>query len=84
MVFPAKILCDLGYSIVATGGTAKVLRSHGLAVDVVSKLEEGRGEIVSRIEKGKIQLVINTPYGAKAVEDGKAIRLAANRMRIQR
>jgi carbamoyl-phosphate synthase large subunit len=81
-VFPAKALHELGYRLIATSGTAKVLRSHGVPVEVISKLSEGNPEIVTLIEDGTIRLVVNTPVGKKAAEDGKAIRLAANRMKI--
>ncbi|NIM20303.1 MAG: carbamoyl-phosphate synthase large subunit [Candidatus Latescibacteria bacterium] len=81
-IFPAKALHDLGYTIVATSGTAKVLRSHGVPVRVVPKLSAGDEKIVEMIESGSIQLVVNTPAGKNAIEDEKAIRLAANRMKI--
>jgi carbamoyl-phosphate synthase large subunit len=81
-IFPAKELHDLGYSLIATSGTAKVLRSHGVPVNVANKLSEGDGGIVRMIENGTIRLVINMPVGKKAIEDEKAIRLAANRVRV--
>jgi carbamoyl-phosphate synthase large subunit len=81
-IFPAKELHDQGYSLIATSGTAKVLRSHGVPVLVANKLSEGDGGIIRLIEDGTIRLIVNMPVGKKAIEDEKAIRLAANRMRI--
>ncbi len=81
-IFPAKELHDLGYSLVSTSGTAKMLRSHGIPVRMVPKLGAIETGIVEEIEDGLIQLVVNTPVGKKAIEDEKAIRLAANRMKV--
>jgi carbamoyl-phosphate synthase large subunit len=81
-VFPAKALHEMGYSLVATAGTAKVLRSHGVPVRVVPKVSSGDRSILDFIEDGKIILVINTPIGKKSIEDEKAIRLAASYQKI--
>ncbi|WP_028471596.1 carbamoyl-phosphate synthase large subunit [Nocardioides alkalitolerans] len=69
MIFPVKVLADLGFEIVATQGTAEVLRRNGVAATVVRKHHEGRGPggeptTVQLIEEGEIQLIVNTPYGA--------------------
>lgn len=77
IVFVAKKLVDLGFEIVATKGTAKVLQNNGLPVETVFKVGEGRPDIVDRIKNGEIQLVINTPSGKKPKADEVAIRSEA-------
>ena len=74
IVFIAKKLVDLGFEIVATKGTAKVLANNGIPVETVSKFGEGRPDIVDRIKNGEIDLVINTPSGKKPKADEVAIR----------
>ncbi|MFI7607335.1 carbamoyl-phosphate synthase large subunit [Micromonospora sp. NPDC049366] len=81
MIFPIKRLADLGFEIVATAGTAEVLRRHGIACEQIRKhYEAGQGEdAVSMILGGDVALVINTPQGsgASARSDGYEIRSAA-------
>lgn len=84
MVFPIKVLADRGFEILATQGTAEVLRRNGVTTTVVRKHHEGegpRGEktTVQLINDGDIDLVINTPYstGGSARLDGYEIRTAA-------
>ncbi|MGS2617079.1 carbamoyl-phosphate synthase large subunit [Micromonospora sp. LZ34] len=81
MIFPVKRLADLGFEIVATTGTAEVLRRHGIACEQIRKhYEAGEGEdAVSLILGGDVALVINTPQGsgASARSDGYEIRSAA-------
>ncbi|MEH1169283.1 carbamoyl-phosphate synthase large subunit [Micromonospora sp. CPCC 205539] len=81
MIFPIKRLADLGFEIVATTGTAEVLRRHGIACEQVRKhYQAGAGEdAVSLILGGDVSLVINTPQGsgASARSDGYEIRSAA-------
>jgi carbamoyl-phosphate synthase large subunit len=86
MVFPVKRLADLGYEILATKGTAEVLRRNGVSATVVRKHSEGDGEdgdktIVGKILDGEIQLVVNTPHGTTSGGsprlDGYEIRTAA-------
>jgi carbamoyl-phosphate synthase large subunit len=74
IVFVAKRLVDLGFEIVATKGTAKVLANNGIPVHTVFKVGEGRPDIVDRIKNGDIDLVINTPGGKKPKADEVAIR----------
>jgi carbamoyl-phosphate synthase large subunit len=74
IVFVAKKLVDLGFEIVATRGTAKVLANNGIPVQTVFKVGEGRPDIVDRIKNGEIDLVINTPSGKKTKVDEVAIR----------
>ena len=70
-------LIALGFKIVATSGTQKVLSEHGLVVESVLKLHEGRPHVVDIIKNGQIQLIINTPSGEEAQADGKLIRRTA-------
>ncbi|GGM41791.1 carbamoyl-phosphate synthase large chain [Micromonospora sonchi] len=81
MIFPIKRLADLGFEIVATSGTAEVLRRHGIACELASKHYEAGtdDDAVSLIRSGRIALVINTPQGsgASARSDGYEIRSAA-------
>ncbi|MPZ25527.1 MAG: carbamoyl-phosphate synthase large subunit [Micromonosporaceae bacterium] len=82
MIFPVKRLADLGFEIVATAGTAEVLRRHGIACQTVAKhFEEAPGQdAVSIIAAGEVALVITTPEGSSgptARRDGYEIRSAA-------
>jgi len=63
-----------GFSLVATRGTAEYLRSHGVTVETVNKVFEGRPHIVDRIKDREIDLVINTVYGAESQKDSYSIR----------
>ncbi|AFY91555.1 carbamoyl-phosphate synthase large subunit [Chamaesiphon minutus] len=73
----ARDLIALGFKIIATSGTKKVLEEHGLVVESVLKLHEGRPNVVDIIKNGQIQLIINTPSGEEAQADGKLIRRTA-------
>src|SRR5665811_273765 len=86
MIFPVKRLADLGYEILATAGTAEVLRRNGVEATIVRKHSEGpspEGEptIVGRILDGEVKLVVNTPHGTTSGGsprlDGYDIRTAA-------
>ncbi len=72
-----KDLIGLGFHIVATEGTRRVLINHGLAVDLVFKLHEGRPNIVDWIKNSQIQLIMNIPTGEEARADGRTIRRTA-------
>jgi len=74
IVFLAKKLIDLGFEIVATKGTAKVLANNGIPVHTAFKVGEGRPDIVDQIKNGEIHLIINTPSGKKPKADEVAIR----------
>ncbi len=73
----AKQLIDLGFKILATDGTFKVISDAGLECERVNKVTEGRPNIVDRIKNGEIHLVINTTEGKKAQEDSFSIRRSA-------
>lgn len=72
-----KDLLDLGLQVVATEGTRKVLHEHGLEVDLVYKLHEGRPHVLDWIKNEQIQLIINTPIGETAQIDDRLIRRTA-------
>jgi len=71
-----KDLVELGFEVVATEGTRKVLQENGLEVELVLKLHEGRPHVLDWIKNHKIQLVLNTPSGEEAQADGRLIRRA--------
>jgi carbamoyl-phosphate synthase large subunit len=68
---------DMGFRVVATGGTATAIRRMGVPVERILKLSEGSPNVVERIEAGEVDLVINTPTGSGARADGYEIRRAA-------
>ncbi len=81
-VFPIKRLFDLGFTIMATSGTAEMLRRHGIDVTVLRKQHEGPGAhgeptTVDAINAGDVDLIVNTPYGVGPRIDGYEIRTAA-------
>jgi len=73
----AASLHDLGFDVLATGGTAQAIRRMGVPVERIRKLSEGSPNVVERIESGEVDLVINTPTGSGARADGYEIRRAA-------
>ncbi|MEN3186736.1 MAG: carbamoyl-phosphate synthase large subunit, partial [Atribacterota bacterium] len=77
VIFLAKKLWDLGFRIVATRGTAKVLGNNGIPVEVVNKVGEGRPNVVDMIKNREIQLIINTPSGGRAQAESSVIRKEA-------
>jgi carbamoyl-phosphate synthase large subunit len=77
MVFPIKRLADLGFEVVATEGTADVLRRNGVEATTVRKFSEGGDTVVDRIMAGDIDLIFNTPWGNGTRVDGYEIRTAA-------
>ena len=77
VVFLAKKLLDLGFSLIATGGTAKVLHSSNVKAETVDKHGEGKNNLLTLVRKNEINLIINTPSGQKSQSDMRAIRAAA-------
>jgi carbamoyl-phosphate synthase large subunit len=73
----ARRLINLGFSVIATIGTAERLREVGLRVESVFKVNEGRPNIVDHIKRGEISIIINTPLGRASHFDEQAIRRAA-------
>jgi carbamoyl-phosphate synthase large subunit len=78
----ARRLYELGFSLYATGGTARVLQSAGLSVEIVPKLGEGHPNVQDLLRSGRVQLVINTPQGKGPHRDDAYIRLTAMRRGI--
>jgi carbamoyl-phosphate synthase large subunit len=78
MVFPVLRLADLGFEVLATSGTAEVLRRHGIDATVTRKHFEGPDNILDEIDAGRVDLIVNTPYGNAGPRiDGYEIRSAA-------
>ncbi|MFC9222439.1 carbamoyl-phosphate synthase large subunit [Streptomyces hygroscopicus] len=82
MIFPARELVGLGFELLATSGTADVLKRNGINATVVRKHSEGEGPngektIVQLIHEGEVDLIVNTPYGTGSRLDGYDIRTAA-------
>ena len=75
----AEKLQALGYSLVATHGTAKVIGDAGLSVTAVNKVLEGRPHIVDMLKNDEIQVVFNTTEGKQAIADSSTIRRTALR-----
>src|SRR5687768_8044965 len=79
----ARDLLELGLTLVATRGTAGVLKSHGIAVAAVNKVAEGRPHIVDMIKNGEISFIVNTVEATRtAVSDSRAIRITALARRV--
>jgi carbamoyl-phosphate synthase large subunit len=78
----ARELEQLGFRLTATRGTAAFLRAHGIAVDVVYKVNEGRPNVADHLVSGKIDLVINTPLGRESFFDDRAVRRAATMAQV--
>ncbi len=77
LVETAQILIDLGFSLVATRGTAAFLDQKGIGCDVTNKMFEGRPNVYDLLKDGEISLVMNTTEDAQAVEDSREIRSVA-------
>ncbi len=73
----AKKFADLGFELLATSGTAKLLQAEGLEVATVRKVYEGRPNIVDLLKNNEISLVVNSASGKLTAQDSKAIRQAA-------
>ncbi|GLV21296.1 carbamoyl-phosphate synthase large chain [Sphingobium sp. TomMM35A] len=83
VILPAvQKLSNLGFTIVATGGTARYLEEQGIAVQPVNKVAEGRPHIVDKITDGDIDLIFNTTEGWQSLKDSKAIRTSALRAKV--
>lgn len=72
-----KDLISLGFKVIATEGTRKILVENGCAVDLVLKVHEGRPHVIDSIKNELIQLIINTPLGKEALNDDRLIRRTA-------
>ena len=82
LVGPAKHLLEMGFRIIATGGTAEYLKTQGLEVFRVNKVLEGRPHIVDALKNGEVDLVFNTTEGAQSIKDSRSIRTTALAQKI--
>ena len=83
MVAPiARDLAQLGFALSASRGTAAFLRAHGIDVEVIYKVNEGRPNIADQIVNRKIDLVINTPLGRDSFFDDRSVRRAATMAQV--
>ena len=73
----AKSFQEMGFKILATAGTAKHLKNHGIEAAIIHKVSEGRPHVVDYIKNGNIQMVINTSVGRKSSRDAYHIRRGA-------
>jgi carbamoyl-phosphate synthase large subunit len=74
---PVRALAELGFKVIATGGTADYLSSQGIAVGKVNKVAQGRPHIVDRIKDGDVDLIFNTTEGWQSHKDSASIRGSA-------
>lgn len=72
-----RILADLGFRILATGGTLRLLQDEGIPAAKINKVLEGRPHVVDAIKNGEIQLVFNTTDGPQALADSRSLRRTA-------
>src|SRR5246127_1224324 len=79
----ARLFVELGFKLVATTGTARILEDAGFKIEIVYKVKEGRPNVVDLIKGDRIQLIINTPHGPEPWFDEKAIRRAAITYHVQ-
>jgi carbamoyl-phosphate synthase large subunit len=77
MVEPVRLLAELGFTILATGGTQRYLAQQGIVARRINKVLEGRPHVVDAIKNGEVQLVFNTTEGAQAIADSRSLRRAA-------
>ncbi len=68
---------DMGFGLVATSGTARYLREHGVPCDAVKKVNEGRPHGIDLLVNGQVQLLINTPLGKRSAKDDYSLRQVA-------
>jgi carbamoyl-phosphate synthase large subunit len=78
----ARSFADLGFTIMSTTGTAAYLNVHGVDVQTVLKVSEGRPNVMDYIKNGQIQLIINASIGRKPTEDAHKLRQSAIRYNI--
>jgi carbamoyl-phosphate synthase large subunit len=78
----AKEFANLGFTLYATGGTARVLRDAGIPVRLLYKLQEGRPNILDLIKNGEMHFIINTPSGQQPRKDEVVIRSVAVAARV--
>ena len=74
---PVRALAEMGFKVIATGGTAAWLAGEGIAVERVNKVAQGRPHIVDRIKDGGVDIVFNTTEGWQSHKDSASIRASA-------
>jgi carbamoyl-phosphate synthase large subunit len=72
-----QLMAELGFQILATGGTQRFLEQNGVRASRINKVLEGRPHVVDAIKNGDVQLVFNTTEGAGALSDSRSLRRAA-------
>jgi carbamoyl-phosphate synthase large subunit len=77
IVPPVRALCEMGFRVVATGGTADYLDGQGIEVERVNKVAQGRPHIVDKIKDGEIDIIFNTTEGWQSHRDSASIRASA-------
>ena len=78
----ARDLAQLGFTLTATRGTAAFLRAHGIDVEVIYKVNEGRPNVADHLVNGKIDMVVNTPLGRDSFFDDLSVRRAATMAQV--
>ncbi len=73
----ARDLADMGFKLIATRGTAAYLSEHGVIVEVINKVLEGRPHVVDSMTNGDVQLIFNTTEGSQSLVDSASIRQTA-------
>jgi len=82
MIETARSLLEMGFTLIATAGTASFFQAKGLAVDRINKVLEGRPHIVDALKNGEVQMVFNTTEGAQSIADSRSIRTTALAQKI--
>jgi len=83
VILPAvKLLMELGFKVIATGGTQQYLAEAGLPVERVNKVAEGRPHVVDKIVDGEVTLIFNTTEGWQSLKDSQSIRASALSMKL--
>jgi carbamoyl-phosphate synthase large subunit len=82
MVNASRKLLAMGFSIIATGGTADFLIAQGLEVARVNKVLEGRPHVVDALKNGEVHMVFNTTEGAQSIKDSRSIRTTSLAQKI--
>jgi carbamoyl-phosphate synthase large subunit len=77
IVSPVRALLEMGFKVVATGGTKRHLESHGIPCKKVNKVLEGRPHVVDAMKNSEVDIVFNTTEGAKALADSTSLRRTA-------
>ncbi len=77
IIEPVRALSDLGFTILATGGTQRFLSENGVPAQKINKFLEGRPHIVDALQNGEVDVVFNTTEGTQALADSRSLRRAA-------